>query len=213
MKDPAVGGTYSQATGPGASGFIPPPWTPPASQPPAPPPGLHQNTWTPPASQPPPPPPFGPHQNTAPSPPPPPGLDQNTDLATEQWKARTYTKIQRHLNIGWMRMSAYEARFGEISRGEPWGCHFWDGMMQALDEYQWPKQASPTGRGYFETPHNFSKEAAKRAKCPVSNPGGGQKYATFIWRIGQCEIWIACQWLLLTQSRPWRVDETWIEEL
>ena len=145
--------------------------------------------------------------------PPPPGLNINQEVS--QWKVSNYAKIQRQLQVQWLSLNAYEKMLGELSPEHPWGATFWEGMASALLAYNWKKYSTePNGRGYFEPPANFSKEAAKKQKCNISNPGGGKPVAAYIWRYGQgCteEIWVACQWLLLSQSRPWRVHSSWVQ--
>jgi nucleoid-associated protein YgaU len=127
-------------------------------------------------------------------------------------KTQTFGRIQRHLNIGWLSLTAYESMFGEITSQEPWGRCFWDGMSLALAQYRFPKyDLPPRQQGYYETPMDFSKANALRAKSR-DNPGSNKLYATYIWT-WQEEVHVACQWMLLAQGRPWKMHSSWLSQV
>ena len=103
--------------------------------------------------------------------------------------------------------------FGRPDAVHPWGAHFWPGMLQLEAAYNRRpphlshQAASP---GHFKAPLNFSKRSARSPSSP-SNPRGTAVYAALFWRYDAEYCYMACQWQLVYQSRPWYVHIDWIQ--
>lgn len=87
------------------------------------------------------------------------------------------------------------------------------GMDASFQNYMHKKYHAPAhGRCYFETPGEFSKKNAAEPRTDL-NYGSGLQFAAYYWYYPAEGCYVACQWMLIMQSKPWRVDATWLSEI
>jgi hypothetical protein len=86
-------------------------------------------------------------------------------------------------------------------------------MDASFQNYMHKKYHAPAhGRCYFETPGEFSKKNAAEPRTDL-NYGSGLQFAAYYWYYPAEGCYVACQWMLIMQSKPWRVDATWLSEI
>ncbi len=113
------------------------------------------------------------------------------------------------------QVSRYEHLFGEVTPAHLWGTQFWPGMERLLQQYlgklpQWlPDPLGNAKMCHFQVPPEFSKHAAQQPKLPGME---GKAYAAYYWDFEEGSLWVlvACQWILLQKSKPWKVHKSWI---
>ena len=170
-------------------GPAPPPAQVPAAAAPA---------WAPPA----------PPQRSAP--PPPPAVDEQA-----LWVERRLQWISKYVNLDatWRSrplgtLSRYEQVFGHVTPTAEWGERFWQGMEELLQTY-----SHRPGQGarpcYFTPPVPLARA---QALLPVSprNPLGDKAFAAYVWEEPGGQRVVACQYILMYNTKPWWVHEDFV---
>jgi len=132
-----------------------------------------------------------------------------------------YMNMMRHINVayGAWPLETWEARFGRVSRAQPYGDRFWPGFMDYVQ-----RQYLPTSRAWhvgswadlqakiFALPLNFSKSAAYRPRGG-ENLASGAVYPCMAAREapGSGHFIMICVHIAIAHvQKPWAVHESWL---
>lgn len=132
-----------------------------------------------------------------------------------------YMNMLRHINVayGAWPLETWEARFGRVSRAQPYGDRFWPGFMDYVQ-----RQYLPTSRAWhvgswadlqakiFALPLDGSKSAAHRPRGD-ENPASGAVYPCMAAREapGSGHFIMICVHIAIAHvQKPWAVHESWL---
>lgn len=132
-------------------------------------------------------------------------LSANVDV----YRRQRILAIQQYLNLN-ITLEAYESRYGRLLPQTPWGDELWSGLRSQFELYRHRPHVDVAARPiHFLLNSDFSKSVAKQPRRANAIP---KPYAAWAWphHAGTEWAFVACQWMLEVNSRPWCVHKDWV---